>query len=336
MYACQGSRDGGGNVSDRRGVSFVITVYDKEPYLEATIGSVLGQAGDFEREIIVVDDDSRDRSRELAGDLLSGVAGARVLTQENSGPARAMNLGVAAATMPVIKPMDGDDVLTDDATGRLLAGLQTPRVALVRGRRDLYANVGGGAAVRQSPEPAFTILEDPLAFCIRHSLSGCSEVLVRRDAYVACGGCDESVFVQDQSFIWRIAVGRHAFAITDELIAFSPDVPGDSLMSNRPQIEHDRNAAVLGVVRDHPDLPLAIRRLALRRVSGRAWKWARRINGRPWGGDATFWINALAYLPWLPRYDRLLAHCCRPYTVDGRVRLPALERAGREPVFPAT
>jgi len=36
------------------GVSFVVTVFNKERHLEATLRSVLDQEGDFERQVIVV------------------------------------------------------------------------------------------------------------------------------------------------------------------------------------------------------------------------------------------------------------------------------------------
>ena len=47
-----------------KGVSFVVTLYNKEQYLEATLNSILAQKGDFDREYIVVDDQSTDRSTE--------------------------------------------------------------------------------------------------------------------------------------------------------------------------------------------------------------------------------------------------------------------------------
>lgn len=319
-------------MTDRAGVSFVVTVYNKEPFLEATLRSLLVQEGEFEREVIVVDDGSTDRSPEIARDLLGSDGGNRFVMQENSGPARALNVGVAAARMPIIKPMDGDDVLLGDAVQCLLAGLQGPEIALAFGRRHLFSKVDGTSPVRPAGRAEFTVLDNPLPYCIRHSLSGCSEVLFRRDAYVAAGGCDETVFVQDQSFIWRMAL-QHRFALTEELVALSHEQAGSSLMINRPQIEHDRNAAIAGLIRDHPELPLAIKRLSLQRVSGRAWKWAQRVNGKPFGLDPTFWINAVSYLPWLPQYDRLLEIACRTYFEKTPVRRPTVEKPGRPAVF---
>jgi len=92
------------------GVSFVVTAYNKERYLEATLKSILAQEGDLEREFIVVDDGSSDRSVEIAEDLIGSLANGKVIQQSNGGPGKAQNTGVAAATLPVIKFLDGDDL----------------------------------------------------------------------------------------------------------------------------------------------------------------------------------------------------------------------------------
>ncbi len=304
------------------GVSFVLTVFNKERFLEATLRSVLAQEGDFERQVIVVDDGSDDRSLEIAGDLLAGHPDALVIQQANKGPARALNAGVAAATMAVVKPFDGDDVMTPDGTQRLLAGLDRSDVVLVRGDRRPFPHSGAPLTIdRQGRAPEFRYMEDPLPFAIRHSFAGCSDILFRRPAFVACGGCDASVFVQDYSLVWRLAIGN-AFAITDDIIAFSPPEDKSNLSSNRAQVEHDRNAALLGLVRDYPDLRHALKRTALRRAAGRSWKWARRINGSQWGMDRVFWISLLSYLPWLPGYEEWLGATLEPYRVSNVIRLP--------------
>lgn len=305
-----------------RSVSFVITVYNKEPYIEATLLSVVGQTGDFEREIIVVDDGSTDRSPAIIGRVLQGLPNVKVLTLGNAGPSVALNAGVGAASKSFIKPVDGDDVLVRDAASRLLAGFGAPDVALVRGASVRFSGPADGFAVDRAPMPAFTVLEAPLEDAIRHSFSGCSEVMFRRQPFVACGGCDETVFIQDQSFIWRLAVD-HRFAFTDEIIAVRPAGQSDTLIANRNQIEHDRNAALCGLIRDHPGLPARIKALALHRCAGRAWQWAHRINLRPWGCDAAFWIWLASYLPWLPCRARLMRACLAPYRKGGAVRFPA-------------
>ncbi len=47
------------------GVSYVVTVYNKAPYLPAMLDALAGQAGDFERQFIFVDDGSTDGSLDI-------------------------------------------------------------------------------------------------------------------------------------------------------------------------------------------------------------------------------------------------------------------------------
>lgn len=46
-------------------ISYVITVYNKAPFLEAMLLSLGNQSGDFSREFIFVDDGSTDKSVEI-------------------------------------------------------------------------------------------------------------------------------------------------------------------------------------------------------------------------------------------------------------------------------
>ncbi len=313
--------------SKSQGVSFVVTVFNKERYLEATLNSVLAQEGDFEKEFIVVDDGSSDRSVEIARDLVGSLPHGKVIEQPNSGPGVAQNTGVEAATLPAIKFVDGDDQYPPDCSLRMLPGLDLPGVGLVHGDGRNMNDFGDDIRVdRQGRPPVFEIMENPLYYAVRHTLSGASAILVNKESYLACGGCDGSVFTQENSMIFRMAI-NNSFAFTKDIVMFGPprdfrSEHGGHLGDDRAQMEHDRNAALYGLVRDFPDLPHDIKRLALKRAAGRAWNWARRINKKPWGGDKIFWINLLAYLPLLLDYEKLLFRTMAPYRVSGKVRLP--------------
>ena len=315
-------------------VSFVILCYNKEDHLERSIGSVLAQEGDFERQIICVNNGSTDRSPQIMADLLAGVENSKIIVlDKNYGVSRSLNTGVAAATLPLIKPLDGDDTLAHDGTLRLLQGLTRPDIALVHGRGKFLETLDEAVIPRPSDTPDFRILDDPLPFCVRHTLSGCSDVLFRRDAFVAAGGCDENIFIQDQSYLWRLAL-RHAFTLTDEVVYLEPrNEDRGANVTNRPQIEHDRISALYGLIRDHRDLPLSAKRLIARRAASRSWKWAKRVNGAVWGLDAAFWRYVMSFLPWLPDYKGLMRAALEPYRASGPVRLPKEETPGQEDTF---
>jgi len=125
-------------------VSFVLTVYNKRRYLADVLASVAAQAGGFEREVIIVDDGSTDGSREMLESLGQHLPGLRLITQPNQGPSIATNRGLAAASMPLVKLLDGDDVLAPDATQHLIECMECLGVEVM---------IGGGKPGETAPGP---------------------------------------------------------------------------------------------------------------------------------------------------------------------------------------
>jgi len=87
--------------------SILIDTYNHERYIERAITSVLEQ--NFcatDREIVVVDDGSTDRTREIVRKFEGQV---RVLGKANGGQASAFNLGIPECRGEIIAFLDGDD-----------------------------------------------------------------------------------------------------------------------------------------------------------------------------------------------------------------------------------
>lgn len=88
--------------------SVIVPLYNKEAYVEKALRNVLSQTfKDY--EIIVVNDGSRDDSLAIAENVLSEVANARIINQENAGVSTARNNGIAAASGEYICFLDADD-----------------------------------------------------------------------------------------------------------------------------------------------------------------------------------------------------------------------------------
>src|SRR5271166_5697100 len=87
--------------------SVLIDTYNHERFIEEAVSSVLAQ--DFpsaDREILVVDDGSTDRTAELLNKFASQI---RVLRKPNGGQASAFNFGVPQCRGEIIAFLDGDD-----------------------------------------------------------------------------------------------------------------------------------------------------------------------------------------------------------------------------------
>ncbi len=89
-------------------VSIVIPIYNCEDYLEQCINSLLGQSYRF-LELICVDDGSTDNSASILSNLASSDSRIQVLTQQNSGPGRARNMGISKAKGEYLLFFDCDD-----------------------------------------------------------------------------------------------------------------------------------------------------------------------------------------------------------------------------------
>ena len=88
--------------------SVVIPLYNKAPYVEKAIRSVLSQTF-TDYELVIVDDGSRDDSAQIANEVIAGHANCRLVKQENTGVAMARNNGVAVSYGDYLCFLDADD-----------------------------------------------------------------------------------------------------------------------------------------------------------------------------------------------------------------------------------
>lgn len=120
-------------------VSVIVPVFNGEPFIEEALQSVFNQTyGDF--EIIVVDDGSTDRTRQIVEDLGPAV---RCFHQANRGAAAARNEGVAYARGEWIAFLDADDVWKENKLERQLDyARQFPDVSFFYTDIDIFAPDG--------------------------------------------------------------------------------------------------------------------------------------------------------------------------------------------------
>lgn len=269
------------------GVSFVVPVYNKAPYLPAVLEAIRAQRGGFARQYVFVDDGSSDDSLALLRRLTRGWPDTVIETQPNRGSANATNRGIALADREYIKFVDADDLLAFDATARLLRALEGSDACLAFGRAVRFDDSGSFDLAAPLPErPGVERLADPLSLAMKNSLFNPSQCLARRICVDAVGGCDESiVFSQEYSLTLRLA-GRWDFLRIDASVAYLPVTAPGRLSDDAGRQLQRVTLACASYLRDHPRTPPAVARLACRRAAGRAWHFARRHLGAgigsPW------------------------------------------------------
>lgn len=96
-------------------IAVIVPTYTGSIYLRETVLSVLAQTVPV-HEILVIDDGSTDRSPHNT----DGLPKTRIIRQENTGFAGAINRGVAETSAPLLAFLDHDDLWTPDRLERQL------------------------------------------------------------------------------------------------------------------------------------------------------------------------------------------------------------------------
>jgi glycosyltransferase involved in cell wall biosynthesis len=177
-------------------VSVCVPSYRAEPFLRATLQSVLDQSME-DWELVVVDDASPDASWEIAQEFAGDPRVRLERNERNVGPAPTWNRALALARAPYVKLLCSDDLIYPLCLERQVRAFQDhPDAVLVAARRDiidgggrvvirgrglgrLRGEVDGEAAVHELVRAGINFFGEP------------SVVMFRSDALVASGGFSE-------------------------------------------------------------------------------------------------------------------------------------------------
>jgi len=114
-------------------ISVVMPVYNEQRYLAAALDSVLNQT--YQNiELIVVDDGSVDRTKDILAQYKKTDQRIKVHSQVNSGISCALNKGIELATGDYIARMDADDICRPDRLKVQLAFLVENGLDIVGGK----------------------------------------------------------------------------------------------------------------------------------------------------------------------------------------------------------
>jgi cellulose synthase/poly-beta-1,6-N-acetylglucosamine synthase-like glycosyltransferase len=112
-------------------VSVVVPAFNEAAVIAATVRSLAASDYPSALEIVVVDDGSTDQTAAVVERL--GLPGVRVLRQDNTGKAGALNAAIASARHDIIVSVDADTVFERETVALLVAALAAPGVGAVAG-----------------------------------------------------------------------------------------------------------------------------------------------------------------------------------------------------------
>jgi hypothetical protein len=186
--------------------SVLIDTYNHERFIEQAINSVLEQ--DFpvsDREIIVVDDGSTDRTPEIARKFGPRI---RLLRKENGGQASAFNAGIPECRGEIIAFLDGDDWWAPKKLSAVAEALATDAsVGLVgHGITEVFSD-GSQHAQLIKDTPRFRIDSEAgaLAFRLRKSFLGTSRMTCRAAVLRQIGKVPEALTIQADEYLFTLA-----------------------------------------------------------------------------------------------------------------------------------
>ena len=187
-------------------ISVLIDTYNHERFIEKAITSVLEQdfpAGD--REIIVVDDGSTDRTPEVLRQFEPHV---RYLRKENGGQASAFNAGIPECRGELIAFLDGDDFWLPGKLTRVAEVFATnPNVGLVG--HAIQESLPEGFSRISAPEKDERFLVNSLAaarvFRLRKSFLGTSRMAIRSELVRRILPVPEALVIEADEYIFTLA-----------------------------------------------------------------------------------------------------------------------------------
>jgi len=304
-------------------VSYVLTLYNKAKYLPIVLAGLRAQVGDFIPEYIFVNDGSTDNTLEVLRELTSDWDGVKIIDQVNQGPAVAINAGFAAVTGDYVKPLDGDDLLSPNATRFMLQALEETGLSVVStyapciGLYDPLGDVDELISM-DAGELKYEVERNSLCHSLKKARMNPSCWMAKADLVKDTGGSDVRTFIQDYSMELRMAL-RSDMAFLHCTTFYAPREDVDRASGNEAQILHDINQVLVAFLQDNPTIPSKDKKYALRRAAGRAWAWDNRKNKA-----SVFSKTYLAYLKSvlgvLPASGETSKIVCAPFKVKSSIR----------------
>jgi glycosyltransferase involved in cell wall biosynthesis len=187
-------------------VSVLIDTYNHERFIEEAIQSVLSQ--DFpasEREILVVDDGSTDRTPEILAKFASQV---RILRKLNGGQASALNHGIPECRGELIAFLDADDWWAPDKLTQVTNAMAAePNVGFVG--HGIITVFPDGTQKTEILRDGFYFqaneMSGALLFRRRCAFMGTSRMTVRRHLAQQIGPIPAEIQIQADEYIYTLA-----------------------------------------------------------------------------------------------------------------------------------
>lgn len=210
------------------GLSVIIPARNAERFLGDALDSVFAQGLDAP-EVVVIDDDSSDRTADVARRYGHGV---RVLSIARAGSGKARNAGLAATTGELVAFLDADDIWV-----REKSALQIPLLERDPGLGLVFSDMRSFDESGPSPrtyfeECGFDGRCAPSSIFL-HDMISTPTVVMRRSCLAEVGVFDESLPIGQDSDLWFRVALRFPFAAVAQALVMRRFHPGNTTRDGR-------------------------------------------------------------------------------------------------------
>ena len=195
-------------------VSVVIPAFNASPYLREALESVMAQTyQDF--EIILIDDGSTDDTAEIAADYRPLL---RYFHQENAGPAKARNRGIAEAKGKFVAFLDADDVWLPEKLEKQVRRFRAePDLGLVTTGHQAF-EVGRIHPPEKDKRKLLFEGGNVAKAIFVHSNVATPSVMVPRAVLDEIGGFEEEIHIGEDDNLWIRIAASYPVALVDEVL----------------------------------------------------------------------------------------------------------------------
>ena len=192
-------------------ISVIIPVYNASALLDRCLDSVFNQVGNYNIEVILVDDGSTDNSVTLIKQRKEQER-IRLFCQANSGPAKARNKGITAACGKYLTFLDADDYWLPGFLEATYQFLETHPECVAVSVAQRHITFSG---THESPHnwdklsnPEGSVIDDFFSFWGRYNHICTGSILIRTKVVKSLGGMREDLRSCEDIEFWNCVASK--------------------------------------------------------------------------------------------------------------------------------